>query len=98
MPGRAARLVSIAIIATLASAPLLGGVVRAHAADATKAPVPDADLLLDLDLLRETRAMPTSDLDFLKALPLVERMKLLEALRLLESQNARDGAPRGGAQ
>jgi hypothetical protein len=72
----------IVVLAVLG--PVVGGAVASSAAARDR---PDAQMLLDLDLLRETdpRAQP--------APPVVEKLRLLEFLRRLESPSARWPAP-----
>jgi hypothetical protein len=76
----AARPLWLAIVA-LAGAVL--GPMTTSAED-RKDDVPEAGILLDLDLLKEPEF--TKQRDLLRRLPLIERIRVLENLRLLEAQ------------
>jgi hypothetical protein len=58
-------------------------------------PPPDAEVLLNLDLLKETDL--ARDRDLLRTLSLVERLRLLEALKYLESQTPAAAPAQGPA-
>lgn len=63
----------------------------AHAAD-LPGQRPDAQMLLDLELLNETDL--ARDRSFLTRMRIVERLRLLEALPALESQTQMPAAPK----
>jgi hypothetical protein len=66
------------------AAVVLGSILVARAAPAADE-APDAQLLLDLDLL--SQAEP-HERDLMRRLPLVERLRLLELLRVLDSRTS----------
>jgi hypothetical protein len=70
-------------LAIVALAGTVLGPLTTRAAD-RKDDVPEAEILLDLDLLKEPEFAKQRDL--LRRLPLIERIRVLENLRLLEAQ------------
>src|SRR5919108_4915758 len=88
------------MIARRWGAVILGGLALSAAGRLARAeePIPDAQMLLDLDLLHETNV--ARDRALFRRFRLLETMRMLEALKLLESSTQlppRDREPSPGA-
>ena len=70
---------------------LLAAVLLAARASGAAEEVPDAQLLLDLDLLSQPQPQ---ERDLMRRLSVVERLRLLELFRFLESPPPGDAAER----